>query len=329
VTGSGDGQVRVSVVVPTYRRPERLERCLRAVLAQQLEPAEYEILVCDDAIDPPTGRLVGALAATSSVAMRYLPVTRRHGPAAARNVGWRAARGEMIAFTDDDTIPQPGWLRAGLAAFDDPAVVGVDGPVEVPLPPNPTDYERDAAGLARGEFVTANCFYRRDVLEELGGFDERFRAPWREDSDLQFRAMQTGGRLVRAPEARVVHPVRPARWGVSLQQQAKSRFNALLFKKHPRLYRERIQAAPPWRYYGAVGSLLLASAGLLAARPATALAGLSAWLVLTTTFCAQRLRGTSRSLPHRAEMALTSALIPPLAVYWRLRGALEHRVVFL
>jgi cellulose synthase/poly-beta-1,6-N-acetylglucosamine synthase-like glycosyltransferase len=329
VSDSRRDRVRVSVVVPTYRRPELLERCLRALLAQQVEPAEYEVLVCDDAIDPPTGRLVSALATTSSVAMRYLPVTRRHGPAAARNLGWRAARGGIIAFTDDDTIPQPGWLRAGLAAFGDPSVVGVDGPVEVPLPANPTDYERDAAGLTRGEFVTANCFYRRGALEQVGGFDERFSAPWREDSDLQFRVMQTGGRLIRAPGARVVHPVRPARWGVSLQQQAKSRFNALLFKKHPRLYRERIQATPPWRYYGAVGSLLVACAGLLAVRPATALAGLGAWLVLTATFCAQRLRGTSGSISHLAEMALTSALIPPLAVYWRLRGALEHRVVFL
>ena len=329
MSASPSERPRVSVVVPTYRRPDLLERCLRALLDQQLEPAAYEIVVADDASEPATGRLVAQLATDASVALRYLSVTRRHGPAAARNVGWRAARAEIIAFTDDDTIPQPDWLRAGLAAFDDPGVVGVDGPVEVPLPTPPTDYERDAAGLSRGEFVTANCFYRRGALEQVGGFDERFSAPWREDSDLFFRVLQTGGKLDRAPDAVVLHPVRPAGWGVSLRQQAKSRFNALLFKKHPRLYRERIQAAPPWRYYGALGSLLLASIGLLTARPAAALAGLGAWLVLTGTFCARRLRGTSRSLSHLAEMALTSALIPPLAVYWRLRGALEHRVIFL
>ena len=78
--------------------------------------------------------------------------------------------------------------------------------------------------------------------------DERFSAAWREDSDLHFTLLLHGGQIDRVPSALVVHPVRPARWGVSLNQQRKSLFNALLYKKHPRLYRQRIRPWPPWDY---------------------------------------------------------------------------------
>src|SRR5438067_3847672 len=170
--------LRVSVVVPTFRRPDLLDRCLAALMAQDLSATDYEVIVVDDAACEETKRQVECWAERvelSGHTIRYIPVTgvcHPHGPATARNVGWRAACGEIIAFTDDDCIPTPGWLRAGVAAFVD-GVAGVDGRVVMPLPATPTDYERDAAGLERGEFVTANCFYGRDALVAVGGFDER------------------------------------------------------------------------------------------------------------------------------------------------------------
>ena len=158
------------------------------------------------------------------------------------------------------------------------------------------------------------------MLERLGGFDESFRMPWREDSDLHFRLLEQGLHIERAERALVVHPVRPAPWGVSLRQQRKVVFDALLFRKHPRLYRERIRAAPRWDYYAVVGSLL---AGLVSPW------FLILWGLLTARFLAQRLRGTSKAPGHVAEMVVTSILIPPLAVFWRLVGALRYRVAFL
>ena len=80
----------------------------------------------------------------------------------------------------------------------------------MPLPERPTDYEADASGLARAEFATANVFVKRAALALVNGFDERFTSAWREDSDLQFALLATGGRIVRAPDALVIHPVRPA-----------------------------------------------------------------------------------------------------------------------
>lgn len=384
--------VLVSVVVPTCRRPELLRRCLSALLAQDFDPAAYEIVVADAAPSVGARRMVDDLAAaarasapaegqppalerdvgmplasarsgllvpaaglevradwlshaladvaggTTSAAeeergprVRYIPVVRGHGPAAARNAGWQAARGQIVAFTDDDCIPDAGWLREGVGAFGD-RVVAVMGRTDVPLPAAPTDYQRSAARLAGAEFVTANSFYRRDALATVGGFDERFAEEWRADSDLFFTLLQRGGKFVAAPAALVSKPADPAAWGASLRQQRLSMYNALLYKKHPQLYRSRIQAAPPWGYYGAV-ALLLASAAALAAGGGLAwglaAGGGLAWALLTARLCLLRLRGSTRGLGHVAEMIVTSALIPPLAIFWRLRGAIRYRVWFL
>ncbi len=253
-------------------------------------------------------------------AVRYIPAAEMRGPAAARNRGWRAALGEVIAFTDDDCIPAPSWLRNGLQALAGGAD-GAYGQVVVPVPEHPSDYQRNATGLERSEFVTANCFYRREVLEQVGGFDERFSLPWREDTDLYFTVLEHGFQLVHARAARVYHPIRPARWGVSIGQQQKAQYNALLYKKHPYLYRRKIQPRPPWHYY----AMTLALAAAVAGTPWA----LAVWGLMVLAFCAFRLKDTSHAPMHVLEMALTSALIPVLAVFWRLRGALKFRVLFL
>ena len=283
----------VSVVVPTCGRPDLLRRCVAALEAQSLASDAYEIIVVDDTL------------------------TRR-GPAATRNIGWRRARAPIVAFTDDDTVPDRDWLARGLAAFA-PGIDAVTGRIVMPLPETPTDYERNEQGLERAEFVTANLFVRRDLLMRLGGFDERFRLPWREDSDLHFRLLEAGSVIARAPDALVVHPVRPAPWGVSLRQQRKVMFDALLFRKHRALYRERIRRAPRWDYYAVVVAL--------AAGPFWPPA-FFIWAVLTARFCVYRLRGTSKAPAHVAEMVITSMLIPPLSVFWRLVGALKYRIRF-
>jgi glycosyltransferase involved in cell wall biosynthesis len=320
--------MRATVVVPTYRRPDLLDRCLAALAAQEFAPTDCEIVVADDAGSEATRRQVEAWAGRSAIPIRYATPASAHGPAAARNAGWRAGRGHVVSFTDDDCIPGPRWLAEGVAAIEGGAEAA-SGRVGVPLPERPTDYERDAAGLEGAEFVTANCFVRRDALEAVGGFDERYAAAWREDSDLQFTLLERGCRIDRAPRAVVVHPVRPAPWGVSLRQQRKGLFNALLYKKFPGRYRRQIRASPPWDYYATVGAVATAAASAAVGAPAVALTAIALWAALTARFCVRRLRRTSASPRHVLEMAVTSALIPPLSVFWRLYGALKFRVFFL
>jgi GT2 family glycosyltransferase len=320
---------RISVVVPSYRRPDLLARCLGALVAQTLDPESYEVLVADDAASDTTRRQVEDFAAAAKPAVRYLPVTGAHGPAAARNVGWRAARAPVIAFTDDDTVPDPNWLAAALGAFErDGALAAVTGQVVVPLPPGPTDYQRNEAGLEGAEFVTANCFCRRTILDAIGGFDDRFTAAWREDSDLHFNLLERGDKLVKVPEAVVVHPVRPAPWGVSLRMQRKSQFDALLYKKHPAQYRRHIRPSAPLDYYGILLALVVAVAGGITGSVLVSLVAVAVWVVLMGRFLARRLRGTSRAPSHIAEMVFTSLLIPALSVFWRLYGGVKFRVPF-
>ncbi len=324
---------QISVVIATYERRELLLRCVDALLAQTLPGAQFEIVIVDDGSSRETReQLMADLFARRrgrrAPTLRFLWMPTNRGPAAARNWGILAAQGRVVAFTDDDTVPQPDWLASGLAAIRHGADA-VAGAVDVPLPAVPTDYERDAAGLSNAGFVTANCFVRRDVLCAVGGFDERFRCAWREDTDLCFR-LRASGAIVRASHAaRVVHPVRPARWGVSLSQQRKVMFDALLYKKFPQGYRRYVRARPPWEYYAAVVAGLCALVNALAGVWLLAIASVAVWLGVTAAFAWRRLADTSHAPRHVAEMIVTSLLIPWLSVYWRTRGALHFRVPFV
>ncbi|MCA8064096.1 glycosyltransferase family 2 protein [Burkholderia sp. AU38729] len=322
----------VSVVVPTYRRPDLLERCLDALCVQVFDPTAYEIIVVDDDAAGSARPVVERCRArvTDVPAIRYMTAPATQGPAGARNVGWRSACGALIAFTDDDTIPDPAWLRHGTAALlAEPSASAAAGRIDVPLRPHPTDYERDAAGLTHAEFATANCFVRRVALERVGGFDERFTRAWREDADLMFALREHAGPIVDADAACIVHPVRPARWGASIGQQSKVYFDALLYKKHRATYRRHIRPVPPWHYYAAVLAALGALVCFAAGWPAPGVACAAAWAVLTAAFCVKRLRGTRLTPSHVAEMIVTSIAIPPVSLYWRMRGALHFRVLFL
>jgi glycosyltransferase involved in cell wall biosynthesis len=325
----------VSVVVPTYKRPQMLERCLAALVAQRFPAESFEIVVADDAPDEATRRTVRdwALRTNGAPEIRYVPVTDSQGPAGARNRGWEAADSPIIAFTDDDTVPAPDWLVEGYQVIiASPRYLAATGRVVVPLPKDrrPTDYEKDLAQLGTAEFVTANCFVRRSALEAIGGFDERFTSAWREDSDLQFTLMKSlPGEIVRAPRAVVEQPTRAMTWMDNLRAHRKISFDALLFKKHPQLYRERIRRAPPWNYYVILWAIAAMMVGLAADSQWLMATGFATWLVLTTAFTLKRLNGTSQSREHVLDVILGSIAIPPVAVFWRLMGALRFRVLFL
>lgn len=328
----------VSVVVPTCRRPQLLQRCLRALAAQTLPRADFEVIVVDDGHSDATQRVVSIAAAQWPPGrLRYLRPLKGRGPAVARNCGWSAARASLVAFTDDDTLPSPDWLAQGVRALRaSPGCAALGGRVVVPRQEPgrraaraPTDHERMTRGLEGARFVTANAFVRRSALMQVHGFDERFRRAWREDSDLEFRLERQVGPVGRCEDAVVLHPVRDEPWGVSLRQQKNVFFDALLYRKHPRLYRQRVRRTPPWDYYAIVALTIAALAAALAGRPLIALAAGAVVLALILRFALRRLAGASHSPRHVTEMLVTSALIPYLSVAWRLRGAWHFRTWFL
>ncbi|NYT80069.1 glycosyltransferase [Alcaligenaceae bacterium] len=321
--------LKVSVIVPTYQRPDLLERCLDALGRQTLPHDAYEIIVCDDGPGEAARRVAAQAFAGRPLAplVRYLEVRNSQGPAGARNMGWRSARAPIIAFTDDDTVPDPTWLEAGLAAMT-PDVHAVTGRIVMPLPPAPSDIERDAARLSDAEFVTANCFIRKDTLDEVGGFDERFRIAWREDSDLHFNLLERGCTIVQAADALVVHPLRPTSFGAGIGMQKKIVYDVLLYCKHPRLYRERIRRRAPW-FYLLVMLLLLGSVVCLAiGRLDWATISLSGWAMATLAFFAWRLAHSAATFRNAFELLLTSVCIPPLSIFWRMVGIRRYGAKF-
>src|SRR5437588_216282 len=142
--------IETSVIIPTYNRPDRLVRAVRSALAQRDFAGTYEIVVVDNNSDGAAAPSIAALAAESPVPIRYVSEPRP-GISHARNTAIAAARGEFLAFLDDDQEAEPGWLAALLAAqrrFDADVVFGPFHPVfdvaDAAVPPHArAKYTRD------------------------------------------------------------------------------------------------------------------------------------------------------------------------------------------
>ncbi|HYH16052.1 MAG TPA: family 2 glycosyl transferase, partial [Flavisolibacter sp.] len=102
-----------------------------------------------------------------------------------------------------------------------------------------------------------------------------------------------------------------------------------LFKKHPQLYRQRIQPSPMWRYYFIVGCVLLLSIGLFKGNLFLSGLSLFVWALLTVRFILKRLTSTQHTSSHIWEMIATSIAIPFISVYWHWYGAFKYRVLFI
>ncbi|MDA2893588.1 HAD-IIIA family hydrolase [Mycolicibacterium sp. BiH015] len=312
-----------TIVVPTIGR-ESLGQLLTAVQAEDgTRPAE--IIVVDDRPAPrPLSMPVG-------LPLRVLTSGGR-GPAAARNLGWRASATRWVCFLDDDVLPAPGWLRAlhhDLTAAESARAAGSLGELHVPRTGTdraPTDDERRTLRLAGARWITADMTYRRDVLVQTGGFDERFPRAYREDSDLALRIVSSGHRIVSGSR-RCLHPVAPATWMTSVRVQVGNRDNALMRRKFGRHWRTRIGEGrgrlPAHAATTVAGGAAVLAAGLGRREPAAVLALL--WGGLTLDFVVRRLTGGSRSIAEVAPITLSSIMIPPVAVAQRLIGEWEHR----
>lgn len=321
-------KIEISVVVPTFLRPQLLISCLRRLCRQTLNTQKYEVIIVSDGPDILAKQIVAEYQACRSVNIRFLSLPAKKGPAAARNLGWQNANGILIAFTDDDCLPEKTWLENILNHYHHETEIAFAGRVIVPVSDKPTDFELNTKGLETGDFVTANCVCTKATLEATGGFDEAFTEAWREDSDLEFKLLNRKVPIIKLSDAIVIHPVRKAAWGVSIKEQRKAMFNALLFKKYPQLYRRRIKRNPTWKYYFIVLFLIIFVVSVFLKIILLAFVAFICWLYLTTTFAVKRLIATRKTFSHIFEMVVTSLAIPFLSVYWTIYGSIKYRVWF-
>jgi GT2 family glycosyltransferase len=224
----------ISVVVPTHNRADRLAGLVRA-LREQTVVEPFEVIVVDDASTDDTYDELGRLAAEHGF-LRPLRLDVNRGPATARNFGWRSAQGVYVAFTDDDCLPEPGWLSGLLNGLR------VADVVQGRTVPNPDHYEKRGPfshtlkmTYEMGYYETCNMAYRRDVLERVGGFDEGFRFPWGEDMDLAWRAKYDGASSTFVHDAVVRHEISSSDWCRYMRSLRRREGVVLAFQKHPEL----------------------------------------------------------------------------------------------
>lgn len=200
----------VSVVIPTYQRRGRCERLLRHLTEQTLAHDDLEVIVVDNGSDDGTDELLRSIARELPYRLRPARIEENCGPAPARNLGWRTAQAPIIAFTDDDCLPAPGWLQAGLDAFALAPDLGVvQGATRTPPGTEPIGAAwRHELVIDRPtpHFEACNIFYRRAALEAGGGFSEEL-GWWGEDAAAGWSVIEAGWRRSFAPDAEVTHDV--------------------------------------------------------------------------------------------------------------------------
>jgi glycosyltransferase involved in cell wall biosynthesis len=216
----------VSVVVPARDAAPTLRRTLDALRAQDLDEP-FEVLIVDD----------GSRDETRSIAQQYEPFARvlrserSEGAGSARNRGATVARAPVLAFTDSDCFPTPGWLAAGLLALRDADLV--QGAVEPDLRAARMPFDRTVVvDQESGFYPTANLFVRRELFDAVGGFQDWLleqdvkrgrqrrrpadrrrsratRTPIGEDTLFAWRGRRLGARTTFATDALVYHAVVP------------------------------------------------------------------------------------------------------------------------
>jgi GT2 family glycosyltransferase len=238
------------VVVCSYNGSRTLRECLTAL--KRLTYPNFEVIVVDD------GSTDGTAAMAEESGARVV-TTEHRGLSQARNVGWRMATGEIVAYLDDDAYPHADWLTYLGAAFADSNHAGIGGPNVVPAsdgfvaqcvansPGNPTHVlitDREAEHIPG-----CNMAFRRTWLEALGGFDHQFTSSG-DDVDICWRIHERGGTLGFSAGAFVWHHRRASIRGYWRQQVGYGHAEGLLRRKWPSKYNAAGYAAWNGRVYG-------------------------------------------------------------------------------
>ncbi len=292
----------VTVVVPARGRSSETRACVRSLLALDYPPDGLEVLVVDDASEPP---LSGAL---QDLPVRVMRLEENAGQSAARNLASEAARGEVLAFIDNDCLADPDWLRALVPSLCEPGVDVAGGRV---FPPpggvlggrvaafeaarSPLDMGAMGGAVGPREPIpylpTCNLAVDRETLLRLGGFDECMLLG--EDADLVWRAVGAGSSARYEPQARIVHRHRTRLPSLLRRRADYGSSEADLQSRHPKA--RRTMTVP------GVGMVALAA---LTALPISRPAGLGLASFAAVALCAEV--GVKLLRLRRAEVRLAA-----------------------
>lgn len=267
----------LSVIIPTYNRKDVLRKCLEALYNQRYAKEKYEIILIDDGSSDGTEAMISSLASYSPVIARYFRQENK-GPAAARNVGVRNAKGELVLFIGDDIIATPTLLEKHTETHvkyrdQNIAVLGFttwSPEIKKTLLMNYLEESGAQFGYASIQdrynvpykyFYTSNISLKRQFLLENGLFDEDFPyAAW-EDIELGFRLTKNGLRLILHPEAVGYHYHAVRKKDVKRRFELSGEAASILYRKHPELpeivkLRENIFAILEFNYKSLIKTLI-------------------------------------------------------------------------
>ena len=242
---------RISVVVCSYNGAKTIRDCLEAL--QGVEYPNYEVIVVND----------GSTDDTESIAEQYpcrvISITPNQGLSHARNMGLKAATGDIVAYIDDDAYPDPHWLMYLAETFRTTSYAGVGGPN---LAPSGDGWIAECVANAPGgpihvllddrvaeHIPGCNMAFRKDCLKAIGGFDPRFRTAG-DDVDICWRLQQRGWTLGFHPSAMVWHHRRNSVRTYWKQQRGYGNAESLLEKKWPEKYNSAGHLSWEGRLYG-------------------------------------------------------------------------------
>ncbi|MHB8990479.1 MAG: glycosyltransferase family 2 protein [Chloroflexota bacterium] len=254
--------MKLSVIVATMDRPSYLERTIASLRAGRVQP--HELLVADDSRGPETRELVEGWSSRWP-AVRYLE-TEKRGTSAARNLGARAASGDLLLITDDDCIVQEDCVGRLIEGFEaDPEAACVTGRVlpygdargKVAVAVSGETEPREWRGKARpwGIGHSSNISFRREEYHRIGGFDEEMGPGTKlyaaEDLDVLYRVLKAGGKVVYRPEAVIYHDQWRTRSQARKRRADYARGTAAFLLKHAILHRDgfalRMMASRLWQ----------------------------------------------------------------------------------
>ena len=229
----------VSIIVPVYNGEKIIGECIESLLNQTYPKDKYEISIIDNNSKDRTPDII------KKYPVRYLLENKIQSSYAARNKGVKQSSGDIIAFTDADCIATPEWLQEGIKGFSKEIIGCVAGGIEGYAPSNYIEeflIKRgcfsNAQTLRDPWFLpfapTANVFYKKDVFNKIGLFEERWRSGG--DADLAWRMqLETNFKMQVIPEASVYHKHRSTLRSFFNQRRTWGYGSILLYKKYKKM----------------------------------------------------------------------------------------------